>query len=303
MWRDAYEPSDPRDRDLVRRDRRGADHAPRRDPCQRRRVAGGAARRLRRCRARDRVAPASRAHLAGDRRSARHGRRVARRRRHRGGHSRPGPDRRAARRALGRQGDRVGARAAARARQPPARPRRLALSRSRSTWSRPSPACSRAAATRCCSTSRAASLGEVARARHDARRRRRRGLRQGRAAARAAVSRRGRDRPPRARGRPGGLRASRRPRAGARLLVLRAEDGAALCRRAILHPPSSSGGGPISPRATSARSCARSSSGSRRRARDRRRDRGRRRRELGAARGAARMRSLRRSRSAPTTRR
>ena len=41
--------------------------------------------------------------------------------------TRPGPDRRAARRRLGREGARVGAAAAARPRRPPARPRRVAL--------------------------------------------------------------------------------------------------------------------------------------------------------------------------------
>ena len=51
-----------------------------------------------------------------------------------------------------RQGARVGQGAAARAGEPPARPRRLALPRAASTSSRRSPACSRAAGTRSSST-------------------------------------------------------------------------------------------------------------------------------------------------------
>ena len=54
--------------------------------------------------------------------------------------------------------------------------------------------------------------GRLRAARHDARRRRRRGVRQGRAAARARLPRRRGDRPARARGRPGGVRLPRRPR-------------------------------------------------------------------------------------------
>ena len=61
-------------------------------------------------------------------------------------------------------------------------------------------------------------------ARRDARRRRRRGVRQGRAAARARLPGRRRDRPARPRRRSRGLRVPRRPRARPRLLVLRAED-------------------------------------------------------------------------------
>ena len=55
----------------MRRDGRGARHARRRDPRERRRLAGRAARALRRRRAGDRVAAASRARLAGDPRGAR----------------------------------------------------------------------------------------------------------------------------------------------------------------------------------------------------------------------------------------
>ena len=63
-------------------------------------------------------------------------------------------DRRAARRARRRQGHRLGPRPAARPRRPPARPRRVALPPARAASSRRSSACSRAAGTRCCSTSR-----------------------------------------------------------------------------------------------------------------------------------------------------
>ena len=67
-------------------------------------------------------------------------------------------------------------------------------------------------------------------ARDDARRRGRRGVRQGRAPARARLSGRPRDRPARARRRPGGVRLPGRARPRPRLLVLRAEDGAPLRR-------------------------------------------------------------------------
>ena len=66
------------------------------------------------------------------------------------------------------------------------------------------------------------------RARDDARRRRRRGVRQGRAAARARLPGRRRDRPARARGRRRGVPLPRRARARARLLLLGPEDGAPL---------------------------------------------------------------------------
>ena len=76
--------------------------------------------------------------------------------------------------------------------------------------------------------------------RDDARRRRRRGVRQGRAPARAAVPRRRRDRPARARRRPRGLRLPGRARPGPRLLVLGAQDGAPLRRPRPRRRPSSS---------------------------------------------------------------
>ena len=71
---------------------------------------------------------------------------------------------------------------------------------SRSRSSRPSSACSQAAGTRCCSTSRSPAPSPSS---ADARRRGRRGVRQGRAPPRPRLPRRRRDRPARARGRPG----------------------------------------------------------------------------------------------------
>ena len=106
-------------------------------------------------------------------------------------------------------------------------------------------------------------VGRCARARHDARRRRRRGVRQGRAPARARLPGRRRDRPARARGRSRGVRLPGRARAGARLLVLGAQDRAALRGARPRARTSSRRAGPTSPRATSARSCGRSSGGSR----------------------------------------
>ena len=67
-------------------------------------------------------------------------------------------------------------------------------------------------------------------------------------------------------GRSGGVRLPGRPRPRARLLVLRAQDRAALRRAEAERRTSSPRGARTWPRATSARSCARSSSGSRRRA-------------------------------------
>ena len=66
------------------------------DRLERDRLAGAAARALRRGRAGDRVAPPPRADRRGDRRRAGACRRAARRRRHGGRHARPGADRRAA---------------------------------------------------------------------------------------------------------------------------------------------------------------------------------------------------------------
>ena len=148
------------------------------------------------------------------------------RRRPRRRHAGAGPRRRAARRALGREGARVGARPPARPRRPPARPRRDALPRAgpaRAAVHVPARERGAHARARRCATGRG-----FERARLDARRRGGRGVRQGRAAARPRLPRRRRDRPSRARGRPRALPVPRRPRARARPLVLRAQDRAAL---------------------------------------------------------------------------
>ena len=121
----------------------------------------------------------------------------ARRRRRDRRHRRARADRRAARRRVGGEGARLVAAAAADPGRPSARPCRVALPPSRSTSSRRSPACSRAAGTRCCST--CSERGGVPRARDDARRCGGRGVRQGRAAARARLSGREGDRRARAR--------------------------------------------------------------------------------------------------------
>ena len=154
----------------------------------------------------------------------------------------------------------MGAAAAARPGQPPARPRRLALPASRSTSSRRSRACSRAAGTRCCSTCSdrggfrvlGTTLDDAAGEAFD------KGARLlglgypgGRAIDELAK-----------RGDPTRVRLPGRARARARLLVLRAQDRAALRRARPLAGGARRHGAPISPRATSVRSCARSSSGS-----------------------------------------
>ena len=201
--------------------------ARRRDPGERRRLAGRAARAVRRRRPRDREPPPPR---------ARHPRRSSRRSPTPSATlddvelvavtSRPGPDRRAARRRLSAAKALAWARRLPLvARQPPARPRRLALPASRSTSSRRSPACSRAAATRCCSTS--SERGGVPRARDDARRRGRRGVRQGRAPARARLPRRPGDRRARRPGRPRGVRLPRR--AGSRASTSRSPGSRRRC--------------------------------------------------------------------------
>ena len=117
-------------------------------------------------------------------------------------HARPGADRRAARRPLGREGARLVAAAPARARSTTSTgtSRRSTSSPSRS--SRRSSACSRAAGTRCSST--CATHAGLRGRRDDARRRGGRGLRQGRPPARARL-------PGRSGARPGGPR--RRPEA------------------------------------------------------------------------------------------
>ena len=98
------------------------------------------------------------------------------------------------------------------------------------------------------------------RAGHDARRRRRRGLRQGRAAARPRLPGRRRDRPARAAGRSRGVLVPGRACARPRLLLLGAEDRAAVRGARPRRRRSSSAAGPTSRRATSARSSGRSSS-------------------------------------------
>ena len=139
---------------------------------------------------------------------------------------RPRADRRAARRPLGGEGARLGARAAADPGRPPARPRRLALPRSPDPLDPP---------FLCLLASGGHTLlldvhdrERLRRARHDARRRRRRGVRQGRAAARPRLPGRSGDRPARAGGRPRGVRVPGRARARPRLLLLGPEDRAAL---------------------------------------------------------------------------
>ena len=153
----------------------------------------------------------------------------ARRGRHGRRHHRPGADRRAARRRLRGQGARLGPRAAARAGEPPARPRRLALpaaarpraavhlpARERRPHAAPRRARPRLGGARVLGTTLDDAAGEA--------------FDKGARLLGLAVPGRRRDRPAGARGRPGGLRLPGRARARARLLVLRAEDGAALRR-------------------------------------------------------------------------
>ena len=99
-----------------------------------RRLPGRAPRALRRCRAGDRLAASSRARRPRRSRGARRGRRGSRSTivTRIGVTQGPGPDRRAARRALGRQGDRLVARDPARPGRPPAGSRRVAVPRRRS---------------------------------------------------------------------------------------------------------------------------------------------------------------------------
>ncbi len=143
------------------------------------------------------------------------------------GHARAGADRCAARRALGRQGDRVVARDPARAGRPPPGSRRVALPRG----------VTRRATLRLPPRERGAHAAPgrararlVRAARHDARRRRGGGVRQGRAPARPAVPGRGRDRRARPPRRSRGVPVPDRPRARPRLLVLGRQDVAALRR-------------------------------------------------------------------------
>ena len=161
-----------------------------------------------------------------------------------------------------REGARLGAAAAARARQPPARPRRLALPEAaRPRTAVHLPARERRphdAARRAASAAPSACSGRRSTTRPARPSTRARGCS---ASATPAAGRSTRS--PR-RAIPTALRLPGRARARPRLLVLRAQDGAALRASATSPPPSSSAAAPIWPRATSARSSARSSSGSRR---------------------------------------
>ena len=178
-------------------------------------------------------------------------------RRPRRGDPRARADRRAPRRARRGEGGRVVAPAAARPRRPPRRPRRLALSPAGAARAAvPLPAGER----RPHDAARRPLAHRAGAARVDARRRGGRGVRQGRAAARARLSGRARDRPARARGRPRRVRLPRRARAGPRLLLLGPEDGAPVRGPRPRARRSSRRAAPISPPRTSTRSCGRSSS-------------------------------------------
>ena len=158
MWRDPVQgrgrgARDPRARDLLRRDCRRPRHrrtarsartsSPRRPSSTRATAAS--------CPRSPRGATSSSCRPCS--RGARPGGATARRRRPRRGDAGPGSGRRAARRPLGGEGARVGEPAAARPGRPSPRPCRVALPRARPASSRRSSACSRAAGTRCCSTS------------------------------------------------------------------------------------------------------------------------------------------------------
>ena len=144
----------------------------------------------------------------------------------------PGPLRRAARRPRRGQGLRHGVGRAALRRQPPRRARRR-----RHPAERPAPALPRAARLRrpLQPARRAGHRGPGHAARRDDRRRGGRGVRQGRAAARAAVPGRPAHRPGGPRGRPGRgrvpARAHRPARRAVRLLLLRPQDRGRPARR------------------------------------------------------------------------
>ncbi len=201
---------DPRDRDELRRHVRGGRDARRRGALERR-LLPGRPRPLRRRRARGRLPPPPRARQRSRRRRAAPCRRDARRRRARRRHERARARRRAARRRRDREGARRRARAAARARRPPAGPRRRELPAPRGR-----PAGAAVPLPHRLRRSHAARPGGRPRPLHGprqhARRRRGRGDRQGRAAARAAVP-----------GRPGAAA----PRPGGRPAGVRVPDGAA----------------------------------------------------------------------------
>ena len=226
----------PRDRDLLRRDRRR--HRPprtgrRADAAgQRGRLLGRRARPLRRRGARGRVPgpPAG----DGPRRAPRagHSRGVGRRRRRGRRHRRARADRRAAGRGGRGQGLRRGLGGAAVRGQPPVRARRGGHPAARPAAAVPGPAGLR----RPLQPARRARPGRPGHpARRDHRRRRRRGVRQGGPAARAAVPRRPAHRPGGPRRRSGRHRLPARPHRApgraVRLLLLRAEDRGGPARR------------------------------------------------------------------------
>ena len=309
MWKDPVarlRPTrDPRDRDVVRRDRGGARHRGRArsassvvaSQAELHARYGGVVPEVASRRHLELVTPVIREALA-------RGGRDARRRRPRRRHAGPGPDRRAARRPRRGEGGRVVAAAAARPGRPPRRPRRLALPPAGRRSSRRSSACSRAAATRCCSTSAShteqellgTTLDDAAGEAFD---KGARLLGLGYPGGRE-IDRLARDGDPSAYDFP----VARVP--GPRLLVLGPEDGAALRGARPRAGRARARGAPTSPRRTSARSCGRSSSAcARPRSRPGAADRRRRRRrgELGAARGAPGRGRCAARRSAPTTRR
>ena len=147
-----------------------------------------------------------------------------------------------------------------------------------------------AAATRCCA--RVERPGPLRGARPHARRRRRRGVRQGRAHARPRLPGRPRARAPGPRRRPGGVRLPDRQRvAGLRLLLRRAQDGAAL--HACATSATSRAPAPTSPPPTSTRSSRRSSSAAERALERDRPDAAGPRRRRGRQRPAARARRAR----------
>ena len=228
-------------------------------------VAGGSPCPLRRSRARGRVAAASRARRA--RRARRRSTRPtpARPDRARRGDAGAGPRRGAARRHLGCKGARLGAGAAARPGRSPRGARRVALPRARRRSSRRSPACSRAAGTRCFSPS-ASAAARSGSARRSTTRRARRSTRV-RACSGSAI--RAARRSTGSRGRATRRRSTSPWRACPGL-----DFSFSGLKTALLYVVRDLGadggrarGRPTSPRRTSARSCVRSSAGSARRPR------------------------------------
>ena len=315
MWRDPVptrrqrpsrpRPHDPRARDVVRRDRGGARDRGRGDPRERRLLAGRPARALRRRRARGRLAAAPRARRRRScaRRSARRARRSTTSTRSRS---------RRARVSIGALLVGVSAaKALAWARGLPLAPVDHLHGHVASLYLEPDPV---EPPFLCLLASGGHTLlldvqdrARLPRARHDARRRRRRGVRQGRAAARPRLSRR-RARSTGSRGRaiPTRSRSPSRACDGLDFSFSGRQDGAALrgarprrrgveARRADL---AASLPARDRPRARRADARGRRAGGARA---DRRRRR--RRGQLGAARVAPGRRASRRSRSAPTTRR